>query len=1013
MKNFNNNYLLKRLIVRNVLLMILLFIICPGDIYSQRINIDGNTFRVYGKEIFINGVNTPWDNWNDFGGNYDHNFWNTEFQEIRQAGGNASRIWITCNGDVGINISTAGLVSGATLAHWEDLDDMFALAEQHQVYIMATLTSFDHTKNTYTKYQSWRNMLADNANVSSYVNNYVIPFINRYKDNPYLWCIDVCNEIEWMHENSECGSISWDRLHYFVSRVAAGVHENSNVLVTLGSAAVKWNSNSPGCEGNFWSDQNLQAQYNSQEAFLDFYSPHFYGWVVRWFGNFALDKTPDDYGMNDRPCMVGENPARGVYKQNTSGQDELIVPISEAYIKTYQQGWKGLMVWTSNGVDGNGSLVNCGVGLTAFQNQYPELVSPSPPQPPEFDSIIDIRDGQIYKIVKIGGLWWMAENLNIGDRIPGGTDADTGVVQKYCYNDNDSMCDIYGGLYQWYEMMDYNLDNGFPEVKGNVGICPAGWHVPGDSEWEILVNYLGGSDTAGGKLKDTILWNSPNTGATNETGFTALPGGGCYGISSFNYIGTSGFWWSSTVASEDSARGWYMSSDNQNIVRSNADKSAVGWSVRCIKDGCLLKRITMSKSDVTCHGISDGLINLSVEGTGPFTFNWSTGDTTQNIQNLEGGWYKVIVTDRRGCSMTDSAEILEPEQLIIFKSDYSDFICSGSTEGFVKIGISGGVPPYSYSWSNGKNSQNILNIPSGNYSVTIKDQTNCQITESFTIQAIVPYDNEEICLATFDPQTGKNLIIWEKTPEMGIKTYKIYRETVTAGDYNLIGTTDFESPGFYIDENSNPATRSYKYKISVVDTCGNESDMSFFHKTITLQQTSGSGGPINLMWEKYEGFEVQRYNIWRGSDINNMSIIATVSGEIEAYADTPPLPGTYIYQLEAVSPYSCNPDTLGTVYTSSLSYLPVGSHDGIYNLTRINTLSIFPNPFNESTTLNFNNPEGYNYKLYLKDLSGKVYRIVDGITTSEFVLEKGDLMEGFYFVELRGPDIYRGKIIIE
>ena len=88
----------------------------------------------------------------------------------------------------------------------------------------------------------------------------------------------------------------------------------------------------------------------------------------------------------------------------------------------------------------------------------------------------------------------MAENLNIGDRIPGGSDADTGVVQKYCYNDNDSMCDIYGGLYQWYEMMDYNLDNGYPEVTGDMGICPAGWYVPGDSEWEILVDYLGGSD---------------------------------------------------------------------------------------------------------------------------------------------------------------------------------------------------------------------------------------------------------------------------------------------------------------------------------------------------------------------------------------------------------------------------------------------------------------------------------------------------------------------------------------
>jgi hypothetical protein len=205
----------------------------------------------------------------------------------------------------------------------------------------------------------------------------VVPFINRYKDNPYLWCIDICNEIEWIHENAETGNIAWDRLQYFAARVAATVHENSSVLVTLGSAAVKWNSDSPGCLGNFWSDQGLQTQYSSSEAFLDFYSPHFYGWTVRWFGNFALDKTPGDYGLNDRPCMIGENPAKGVFIQNEQGKNVIAVPIEEAYIKTYLQGWKGLMVWTSNGVDGNGNLSDCGVGLTAFYNQYPGLVFPA------------------------------------------------------------------------------------------------------------------------------------------------------------------------------------------------------------------------------------------------------------------------------------------------------------------------------------------------------------------------------------------------------------------------------------------------------------------------------------------------------------------------------------------------------------------------------------------------------------------------------------------------------------
>jgi len=379
MKILNFRQRSNALVITNVLFIIFLLVILSGTIYAQRITIDGNTFKVYDKEIFMNGVNTPWDSWNDFGGNYDHSFWDTEFQKIRQTGGNASRIWITCNGDVGINISETGFVFSATDEHWEDLDDMFALAAKHQVYIMATLISFDHTKNTYKKYESWRKMFADTAKVSSYVSNYVIPFIKRYKDNPYLWCIDICNEPEWMHDNTECGNIPWERLQYFAARVAAAVHENSPVLVTLGSAGVKWNGTCPNCLGNFYSDENLQSQYNSPKAFLDFYSPHFYGWNVRYFGNFALDKSPADYGINDRPCMIGENPAMGVFNQDTTRRNILVVPISEAYIKTYQQGWKGLLVWTSNGVDRNGNLIDCGPGLTAFQKQYPELVSPVPP----------------------------------------------------------------------------------------------------------------------------------------------------------------------------------------------------------------------------------------------------------------------------------------------------------------------------------------------------------------------------------------------------------------------------------------------------------------------------------------------------------------------------------------------------------------------------------------------------------------------------------------------------------
>ncbi|MDP3914641.1 MAG: T9SS type A sorting domain-containing protein [Bacteroidota bacterium] len=339
---------------------------------AQFVTVSGNKFLVDGKEIIMNGANTPWNKWNDFGGNYISSWWDAEFQKIKAAGGNSTRIWISCNGEVGLMISADGTVTGATTAFWSNLDDMFRLAQKNKIYIKATLISFDHFKNSHNNYQRWRNMVLSDEKVTSFVDNYVVPFANRYNDNPYLWAIDVCNEIEWVNQDAAMGNIAWNRLQYLVARVASAVHDNSKVLVTLGSAAIKWNSDN--YEGNFWSDAKLKAQYNKDNARLDFYSPHFYGWVVKWFGNFALNKTPADYGINDRPCVIGENPAKGVF--NDGASPTLEVPASQMFIGAYNKGWKGVMPWTSNGVDTNGTLKDFESGLQAFKTAHPELIDP-------------------------------------------------------------------------------------------------------------------------------------------------------------------------------------------------------------------------------------------------------------------------------------------------------------------------------------------------------------------------------------------------------------------------------------------------------------------------------------------------------------------------------------------------------------------------------------------------------------------------------------------------------------
>ncbi|MEI7982674.1 MAG: FISUMP domain-containing protein, partial [Bacteroidota bacterium] len=193
-------------------------------------------------------------------------------------------------------------------------------------------------------------------------------------------------------------------------------------------------------------------------------------------------------------------------------------------------------------------------------------------------------DNNNYSIVQIGAQTWMAENLNVGMRIDGSQEqTNNGIFEKYCYDNNENYCNIYGGLYQWHEMMQYVT------AEGVQGICPTGWHLPADGEWAILTAYLQGEAVAGGKMKSTGsieagtgLWQTPNTGATNETGFTAIPGGYCDN-GSFASIGGGGNWWSSSENSWNAVWSRYLTYFSNSMYRPSSGES-FGYSVRCLKN---------------------------------------------------------------------------------------------------------------------------------------------------------------------------------------------------------------------------------------------------------------------------------------------------------------------------------------------------------------------------------------------------------------------------------------------
>jgi uncharacterized protein (TIGR02145 family) len=199
--------------------------------------------------------------------------------------------------------------------------------------------------------------------------------------------------------------------------------------------------------------------------------------------------------------------------------------------------------------------------------------------------------GKDYNTVQIGTQCWMAENLNVGTMIIGtGSQTNNSTIEKYCYNNSEDTCDTYGGMYQWEEMMQY------VSTEGTQGICPNGWHIPTDAEWCTLENYVD-DDTvecstigwrggkAGSNLKEagTVHWQSPNNGATNSSGFTALPGGFRKTDGSFSYMKQYNVFWTSN--SDGTSNGFCRELDYSKEETGRASyPQGYGFYVRCIKD---------------------------------------------------------------------------------------------------------------------------------------------------------------------------------------------------------------------------------------------------------------------------------------------------------------------------------------------------------------------------------------------------------------------------------------------
>jgi hypothetical protein len=281
------------------------------------------------------------------------------------------------------------------------------------------------------------------------------------------------------------------------------------------------------------------------------------------------------------------------------------------------------------------------------------------------------------------------------------------------------------------------------------------------------------------------------------------------------------------------------------------------------------------------------------------------------------------------------------------------------------------------------------------------------------------FEDEVPCVATVSPDY-KNLIIWEKTPEVGTASYNVYREIAT-DIYSFIGNMPAVRLSVFEDTLSDPRVKSYKYKISSVDTCGNESGQSFYHKTMHLQLGFGMDTTeIQLSWQNYEGFWFPYYIIYRGINPDNLSPVDSLPWDESNLTWTDyNVTERYYYRVGVQLPFICAPTGSqgkkadSGPYSHSMSQIEDNRFQTSVKEQNIKEIHSYPNPFSQWTQINFDNPLRYSYQLTVTDMSGKTVRTISDIRDNKVILVRENLPQGFYLFELKGDQIYRGKFVIK
>jgi len=479
------------------------------------------------------------------------------------------------------------------------------------------------------------------------------------------------------------------------------------------------------------------------------------------------------------------------------------------------------------------------------------------------------------------------------------------------------------------------------------------------------------------------------------------------------------YYWSNGEITQDVMN---LKAGTYEIIVTDANGCLAAKSIRVEAPQPLTFALSVNPSEC---GLTTGSATVSVSGgTIPYSYAWEgfSAPHSATRENLGAGVYSVTVTDKNNCSAITRVAVSESGAPTVNIISVIQSTC-GNTDGQILISVTGGTGSYTYDWKKEgvsvSTSKNLTGVGPGEYNLVVSDGSGCMTYAAATIPAELP-PTQQICLVTVDTVSNKNLVVWTKNAGLGIVSYKIYRETTSAGVFDLIATRPYDSLSSFTDILADPTIRSWRYKISAVDGCGNESRLSAPHKTMHLTINVGILNSFNLIWNHYEGFVPYNnsYNIWRWSN-GTWTMIDVVPSNLNSYTDFDAPEGLLWYYVEAVHPTGCTPTKAGTLNSSRSnrqSRLKYG--EGIDNpFTNLYNLRIYPNPGTGIFNLSMENLVSEDLDVKVFDLSGRmvyINQLSNQRDKIELQIDLSGYAEGIYHLYLQtDKGIFNRLLIIE